>query len=32
MSDRDRFRYAANVCEIQKHSGISASWPQYISR
>ena len=32
MSDRDRFRYAANVCEIQKYSGISASWPQNVSR
>ncbi len=32
MSDRDRFRYAANAYQIQKHSGMSASWPQYISR
>jgi peptide/nickel transport system permease protein len=32
MSDRDRFRYAAIAFQVQKHSGISASWPQYITR
>lgn len=32
MSERDRFRYAANAVEIQKHSGIAASWPQFPPR
>ena len=32
MSERGRFRYAANAFEIQKHAGIAASWPQLPSR
>lgn len=32
MSEHGRFRNAAIAFEIQKHSGIAASWPQFPSR
>jgi len=32
ISERDRFRYAANAFEIQEYKGISSSWPQFPSR